>query len=76
VAPDRSGKAGSETCFLYAGGRTPAGYFSFAYSALACFRMGMSGSVEGRGESRKLQIKGVNFLVADVAQHQRGIIWG
>jgi hypothetical protein len=24
--------------------RTPAGYFSFSYSALACLRMGMSGS--------------------------------
>jgi hypothetical protein len=42
--PDQSGKAGIETCFLYAAGRTPASYFSFAYSALASFRMGMSGS--------------------------------
>jgi hypothetical protein len=43
-------------------------YCSFASSALACFRMGMSGSAsEPQHESRKLQIKGVNFSRADIA---------
>jgi hypothetical protein len=50
-------------------------YRSFAYFALACFRMGMSGSLsERQHESRTLQIKGVNFLAADIAQNQRGIV--
>ena len=58
-------------------GNTRPCYCSFAYSALACFKMGMSGSVPGDCRaSRKLQIKGVNFLAADVAQHKRGIIRG
>ena len=51
-------------------------YCSLAYSALACFKMGMSGSLsERQHQSRKLQIKSINFLAADVAQHQRRIIW-
>ena len=46
-------------------------------SAVACFRMGMSGSLlERQHDSRKLQIKSINFLAANVAQHQRGIIRG
>ena len=36
----------------------------------------MSESVSERQQSRKLQIKRVNFLAADVAQYQRGIIRG
>jgi hypothetical protein len=48
-------------------------YCSFSYSALACFRMGMSGS-EGVNDSAKLQIKSVNFLRAHITQNQRGII--
>jgi hypothetical protein len=40
---------------------------SFAYSPLACFRMGMSGSAVGeRVKSRELQIKRVNLLRAYV----------
>jgi hypothetical protein len=31
---------------------------------------------ERQHESRKLQIKSINFLAADVAQHQRGIVRG
>jgi hypothetical protein len=45
-------------------------YCSFAYSALASFRMGMPESQsERQHESRKLQINGVNLLRTYVAQH-------
>ncbi len=48
-------------------------YCSVAYSTLASFRMGMSGSGSGIAlyELRKLQIKGVNFLATDVAQDHK-----
>jgi hypothetical protein len=46
-----------------------------AYSALASFRMGcLQSQSERQHESWKLEIKRVNFLAADVAQEQRGII--
>jgi hypothetical protein len=57
------------------GPKRPKSNFNLAYSALASFRMGMPGSAWGRlCESRKLQIKRVNFLRAHVAQYQRSVV--
>jgi hypothetical protein len=51
-------------------------HLNFAYSALASFRIDVGVAAERLYESRELQIKGVNFLRAHVAQHKRGIIRG
>jgi len=52
--------------------RTSAAHFSFSYSALACFRMGMSGSASCVWKVlRHLPIESVDFLGADVTHHKR-----
>ena len=46
-------------------------YCNFAYSALTCFRMGMSRSASFF--SRQMQIERINLLRADVTREQRHI---